>query len=411
MYSLGRTLGLLCVAICLMFGCTNKELQAVPEINSASLPNLFKDPEGNVHVSYVTTNDDVSSLWLAPWEQGAWGESELVASGNNWFVNWADFPSVVREGNKYYAHWLEKNGHGTYAYGVRYSIKTIGQEWSSSQWLHTDNSATEHGFVSLEASTDGVHAVWLDGRNMQSGGHAAHSEHTRTQVHDEVQGMTLRYAFVNNQAQVIKRTLLDDLSCDCCQTAMVETPAGVVIAYRDRVIQNQASEIRDIKILHNYADEWKEASNAPVDNWNIQACPVNGPVLSAWNNNLALAWFTAADDTPKVQLAISNDGGRNFQNAIIVDDSNNLGRVAVDWLNSETIFITWIGMEGSNTALLYRIVSTNGSVSAIQTAAKIDMARSSGVPQVVQIENNKVLLTWTKTGEQPSIQSKVIVIN
>ena len=380
-------------------------------IADASLPNLFVDNENNILLSYVTSSQDISSLWLVFLENDVWTEPELVASGNNWFINWADFPSVVKHDDNYFAHWLEKNGNGTYAYGVRYSVRSLDQTWTKPQWLHTDNSATEHGFVSLQPTTKGSHAIWLDGRNMQGADHDSHSEHAKTASLENIQGMTMRYAFINNQGQVNERTELDSLTCDCCQTTMVQTEDGVVVAYRDREPKNLTSEIRDIKILYNTSGDWIESENTPVDNWNLQACPVNGPVLSANNNKLALAWFTAADNKPKVQVAFSNDNGQQFQDAIVVDESNNLGRVAVDWINADTIFISWIGMKDNNTALLYRIVTVDGTVGEIQTATEIDMSRSSGVPQVAQIGDNKILLTWTETGELPSIQSKVITIN
>ncbi len=411
MFTIKRKLVSLGIIVFLSFACSNNKVQQVSEIESASLPNLFNDSQGNVLLSYVRTKDDVSSLWLVHWEQENWGKPELVANGKNWFVNWADFPSVVKNSDNYFAHWLEKNGNGTYAYGVRYSMRSQNGEWQEPQWLHTDMSATEHGFVSLQPDNSGMHAVWLDGRNMQGAGHDSHSEHAKNSSVDDIQGMTLRYAFVNNQGQINNRTELDSLTCDCCQTTMVQTEDGVVVAYRDREPKNLTSEIRDIKILYNTGGDWIESENTPVDNWNLQACPVNGPVLSANNNKLALAWFTAADNKPKVQVAFSNDNGQQFQDAIVVDESNNLGRVAVDWINADTIFISWIGMKDNNTALLYRIVTVDGTVGEIQTATEIDMSRSSGVPQVAQIGDNKILLTWTETGELPSIQSKVITIN
>lgn len=413
MFNINHKFIILGLVTLLTMSCTNNEVEHISEIESASLPNLFKDADNNVLLSYVTTKDNVSSLWFAKWEQDTWGNPELVASGDNWFVNWADFPSVVNNRDNYFAHWLEKNGNGTYAYGVRYSMRTADGKWQEPNWLHTDNSATEHGFVSLQPNKSGMHAVWLDGRNMQGAGHDSHSKPTKANYHNsaDVEGMTLRYAYINSVGEVEQRSELDGLTCDCCQTTMLQTAESVVVAYRDRELKNLESEIRDIKILYKTSDDWIESANAPVDNWNIQACPVNGPVLSAKNNNLALVWFTAAGNKPKVKVAFSDDNGRNFQDAIVVDENNNLGRVAVDWLNAETIFISWIGMNANNTALLYRIVTIDGTVGEIHTAAEIDMSRSSGVPQVAQIGDNKVLLTWTKTGEQPSIQSKVIAIN
>jgi len=175
------------------------------------------------------------------------------------------------------------------------------------------------------------------------------------------------------------------------------------------------SEIRDIKVLRQVGglntDVWLPSTNTPVDNWDIQACPVNGPVLSANNNQVVLAWFTGVDEKSKVQVAFSDDSAQSFQSAITIDENDNLGRVAVDWLNSETIFISWIGTHSGKSALLYRIVTTNGNMGAVNYVSDIDLSRSSGVPQVAQVTESEILLTWTAVAESPSIQSKIITIN
>jgi hypothetical protein len=42
------------------------------------------------------------------------------------------------------------------------------------------------------------------------------------------------------------------------------------------------------------------------DNWKIDACPVNGPAIAATGRRVAVAWFTAANDTARVKLAFSS---------------------------------------------------------------------------------------------------------
>lgn len=103
-------------------------------------------------------------------DQNGWGESRTVSQGENWFVNWADFPSVasLRNGTLA-AHWLVKSGSSTYAYDVNVSQSKDGKSWSKSIVPHRDNTQTEHGFVSLIPLSDGrLGAVWLDGRNMKN---------------------------------------------------------------------------------------------------------------------------------------------------------------------------------------------------------------------------------------------------
>src|SRR5512139_3541691 len=49
------------------------------------------------------------ALQHARWTDGAWGPAATVASGDDWFVNWADFPSVVPvNATTWAAHWLQQ---------------------------------------------------------------------------------------------------------------------------------------------------------------------------------------------------------------------------------------------------------------------------------------------------------------
>ena len=48
------------------------------------------------------------------------------------------------------------------------------------------------------------------------------------------------------------------------------------------------------------------------DNWQIAACPVNGPMMDAIDNHVAIGWFTGAYNKPKVKLSFSDDAEYHF---------------------------------------------------------------------------------------------------
>jgi hypothetical protein len=163
-----------------------------------------------------------------------WGNARTVARGEHWFVNWADFPSVVPISPALWAaHWLVSQPAGGYAYDVSVALSAdSGQSWSEPVMPHRDGTATEHGFVTLYPRDAGVGLVWLDGRNMvdESGDDIAAS------------GMTLRSATLSPDLMLSGELLVDGLACDCCQTDVALTSEGPVAIYRDRT----AGEIRDI---------------------------------------------------------------------------------------------------------------------------------------------------------------------
>ena len=112
--------------------------------------------------------------------------------------------------------------------------------------------------------------------------------------------MTLRAAIVSERGEVSKDILLDNRSCDCCQTTAAITTNGPVVIYRDR----SEEEIRDISIVRQVEGKWTAPKVIHSDNWQINGCPVNGPKVASLGNNLAVAWFTAAGDQPKGKSGI-----------------------------------------------------------------------------------------------------------
>src|SRR5690606_10238858 len=109
----------------------------------------------------------------------SWSAPVVIASGSNWFVNWADYPLLAVDGNDHLiAHYLKKSGAGTYAYDVEYiSSADRGKSWSAPKVLHDDGKQAEHGFVSIINSGENYFISWLDGRNavmQESSDHDSH---------------------------------------------------------------------------------------------------------------------------------------------------------------------------------------------------------------------------------------------
>src|SRR5712692_2924194 len=205
---------------------------------------------------------------------GAWSKPGTIVEGSNFFVNWADFPSVIadRQGNLI-AHWLQKSGASTYAYDVRYAISSDGgQSWSRQMLLNRDGRMVEHGFASIVPRRNGGFAVvWLDGRQMRE----------NSQEGD----MSLRYAEIEPDGRISRDRVLDTRTCECCTTAIASTDSGSVIAYRDLA----EKEIRDIAIIRVDPSRASAPSLLHDDRWEIAGCPVNGPQIDARGKSVAVA--------------------------------------------------------------------------------------------------------------------------
>ena len=320
---------------------------------------------------------------------GAWSKPRTIVEGSNFFVNWADFPSINadRQGNLI-AHWLQKSGATTYAYDVRYAISWDGgQSWSRPMLLNRDGKMVEHGFASfVPHGASGFAAVWLDGRQMPE-----------TSEEGE---MTLRYAEIGADGKIVRDILLDKRTCECCTTAMTRTSDGAVIAYRDR----SEKEVRDISIVRVSGDKASTPFPLHDDGWEIAGCPVNGPQIDARGNDVAVAWFTGARNQSLVNVAFSTNGGGTFGPPIRIDSGAPMGRVDILLLPNNDALVVWMEGVGNAAQVSARRVSPSGRLGPIVKLAGSSSARSSGFPRATLI-GNKAYFAWT----EPSTPKKVHV--
>ena len=140
-----------------------------PAGNDAAEPFVSIDEAGTAYLSWLERQADSSdALRVATLRAGtaAWSAPREVMRRKDLFVNWADFPSVVPIGNgRLLAHWLQRNGAGTYAYDVRVAeSRDGGATWAPSVVPHAPNVQAEHGFVSILPTGNGsASIVLLDG--------------------------------------------------------------------------------------------------------------------------------------------------------------------------------------------------------------------------------------------------------
>lgn len=373
-----------------------RELPSPAGIGSGQ-PNLAVGPDGRVYLSWLERlGEGHFALRFAVKETDGWSAPRSIAEGSNWFVNWADFPSMIAlPDGSLAAHWLVKNGPGTYAYDVHISRSDDGGEsWSRPLVPHRDGTASEHGFVSLFTAEGGsLAAVWLDGRETRPDTVESDHEH-------DAGNMTLRFARIEGQGTLHDEALLDARTCDCCQTSAALTAEGPVVVYRDR----SDGEVRDISIVRQNKGQWSEPRTVFEDNWVFHGCPVNGPSVAASGRRVAVSWFTAVNDVPRVKLAFSGDAGASFGEPIIVDDGKPLGRVESLLLDDGSALVCWLEMQSTGSEVRVRRIGPDGKRESAITVTPTGSARSNGFPQMVST-GGTLVLAWTqdrvRTAEMP----------
>ena len=371
-----------------------------PATGDTREPDLNATADGRIVLSWVEKLDAKRyALRMALRDQNGWTEPQTVAQGDNWFINWADFPSVIAlKDGTLAAHWLVKSGSSTYAYDVNLAMsKDSGKSWTTPLVPHLDKTKTEHGFVSLVPLTDGrLGAIWLDGRNMKD----------MKNDHDEDKplpvSMTLRYAAIDADGKISDEAQLDERVCECCQTAAAVASDGIVAVYRDR----SQGEVRDIYSVRQEAGAWRGPQAVHADNWEINGCPVNGPSVAAAGRNVAVAWFTGAKNEPRVKVAFSSDAGATFAPPINVDDGETQGRVDVLLLPDKSALVCWLSGTVEGGAIKVRRIQSNGTMSEPAVIARTDISRSSGFPRMALL-GNEVHFAWTEFGKPSRVRTAV----
>ena len=368
------------------------QVQAIPSPAGpdSGQPQLSTSTRGIV-LSWVDREASRATLKFAERTPQGWTAPRVVASGDDWFVNWADVPSVLRLADgSLAAHWLQKSGPDTYAYDVRLSHSTDdGKTWSQSVTPHHDGTQTEHGFASLfQMPGAGLGLVWLDGRAMKP--ESTHSSSS----HDEADrgAMSVRFATFDRGWKQTSEMPIDVRVCECCPTTAAVTTDGAIAAFRNR----SDDEVRDIYISRFENGTWTEPKAVHADGWKIPACPVNGPMLSARGRDVAVAWFTVKEEQGRAFVAFSKDAGRTFGAPIRLDDEGSLGRVDVELMADGSAVATWIEFANQRAQFRARRVEPTGARSAAVTISGVAGNRTSGYPRMA-MHGSELVFAWTES--------------
>jgi hypothetical protein len=355
-----------------------------PGLTRSSLPVLSSDGSSLIF-SWVSMLDDSTAQFSYSFLENGdkWSEPTSITKGSDWFVNWADFPAVVQNKGNLLSYILQKSSGGKFSYDVKLSTLGKGERnWETGLSLHTDSTLTEHGFVSAIPFSDSTYSVaWLDGRNTGGGGHD-HSGHAGA--------MSIRVAEVNLKGKVIRDELLDDKTCDCCQTTSAITNQGPIVIYRNR----SDEEIRDIAISRLVNGKWTEPKIIHADGWKIAGCPVNGPKAAAINSTVLVGWFTASGESPKVQFAFSDNSGENFKAPVTVEGKV-IGRVDVALLDSKIGIVSWMETLEEGTFLLAAQITSDGKLGTPVKISPMVPSRESGFPQM-EVLGDRAYFAWTE---------------
>ena len=366
----------------------------------SSEPNFTKDSSGTIYLSWVQLEKNTSyGLYFSELTSNKWSKPIQITKGNNWFINWADFPTMSAYGqHSLAAHILVVQETGKYAYDIHLiTSDDKGKSWSKNSIIpHLDSTPTEHGFLSLLPYKNQLLAMWLDGRNyfLKATGDSL-----------PTQKMSLRSVFLGPNQQLTAPMLIDSNVCSCCQTDAAIVSTGPILVYRDRTDQ----EIRDIAQTRLINGEWTRPQAVFEDGWEIGGCPVNGPAIDAKDSLVIVAWYTEALQQATVKVAISNNAGASFQQAIPINAFEPIGRVDVVLLADGSAMICWLEQSSEDATLKLTRVFQDGRIDAPISVFKTKSARSNGFPKMIE-QQGLLYFAWTQLGENPQVRTSYMQI-
>jgi hypothetical protein len=318
------------------------ETLANPAAPGSLQPNWSATPDGSAVLSWIEpTKDGSYSLRYALRRGSNWSEARTIAEHRKFFRHPAEVPEVMALGDKQWmAHWVEMPKESSEAEFLYVSSSTDGVHWTAPAIAHKDRSEVQHGLVSMVASGNGEASLfWLE-----------------TPKGEDGPGYLMR-TLVNATGLEIKEERLDPDVCSCCPTAVTKTAKGLLVAYR----AHTAEDIRDISVIRFENNRWSLPKNVHADNWKINACPTNAAAVAAKGDRVGLAWYTAAQDAPKVQVIFSADSGTTFTKPVVVSTGHAYGYTALALDDDGSAIVSWLEQGKDNAArVLAREITAAG---------------------------------------------------
>jgi hypothetical protein len=309
-----------------------------------------------------------------------------VASSDKWFLSYADPPTVLRRPDgTLVANWLISTNpiYEGSDLNLSYS-QDNGKTWARPIVPHHDGSEQQHAFPSFfELPGNGFGVTWLDGRDVQP-----------SEAYPDGGPMALRYAQYDAQWKRTAEGVIDPKTCECCSTTVAMTSDGVLTAFRDR----SDKEIRDIAVSRLDNGKWTEPVRVHDDNWEVYACPVNGPMLSARGRDVVVAWFTAKEDKGQAWAAFSNDAGRTWGEPIRLDDGASLGRVGVELLDDGSAVASWVEVAENRGQFKLRRIQPSGAKSDAVAVSSASARLAMDTPRMAR-RGQELVFAWTERAD------------
>jgi hypothetical protein len=251
-----------------------------------------------------------------------------------------------------------------------------GKSWRPGPTPADTGATTGHGFADLLFDRDGLHAVWLDGR-------------------DKAQG--LRYALsTDGGASWGANATIAAGTCECCWNTLVRGTA-LQVMYRGK-------GPRDMRLAVLSGKDWMQRGAIASFQWDVKGCPeTGGGLVAAPDGALHATVWTGLPGREGLYYASSRDGGGRWSAPLRV------GTAAAQHSDLARTDSGVLGMAWDDDGRIRFARSTDGGRgwSALQEVARA--ADSASHPRLVGLPQGFLLL-WTVKGAKGARELRTTIL-
>ena len=346
-------------------------------------PHLSVSSRG-VILSWVERVDTVATLKFAELSSSGWTPPRTVASGRDWFVNWADVPSVAR-----LAGWRPR---GALAAEERRRHLCLRRPAVVLERRRADLVPVIHSPPRRHADRARLRlAVQTPRRRPRP--RVARRPRDEGDRLTAATGMpatcrcgSLRSAPTGSPRP---RPRVDLRVCECCPTAVAVTgrrsDRRLPGSQRDRSAGHLRHPSRERQVVC--------AGRGPCRRLDRAGVPGQRPGAQRARPRRRDRVVHRKGDQPRAFVAFSSDAGRTFGSPIRLDDQATLGRVEVELLPDGSAAASYVEFAAQKASFRVRRIERSGRKSAPVTVTGIAGNRASGLPRMA-IHGRELIFAW-----------------
>ncbi|HET6528572.1 MAG TPA: sialidase family protein [Balneolaceae bacterium] len=388
-----KTLFPFITALILLSGCSASHIQKTETHvleaagKTANYPEMTQDHQGNIIAWWVETNPETGEEMVyfsrSPLPELSFKESRPIPTSRDANVGAGHIPELVIKPNGTYVlvfARLNKASDARFAGNVFYTQSfDQGKTWTKAKPIPDDpNPDNSHSFPDAILLPDGeVGAVWLDGRH-----HTVHSE--------------IYFAKTEGKKGFGPDKKIGGPGCQCCKLDLyVDENQNVHLVYRSLTENN----IRDIK--HIISADNGQSFSAPTlvsdDNWQIGACPHNGPSVTKTDDGLYVVWYTQGGDEG-LYYAVSDDNGQTFTpRQKLTEQGNHAYLVTL----GESVMVIWDEIYRDENKFYNRVkMSLISKGEVVESRYLSPKGVEAMLPFLLELENGNIMAIWVQQNEE-----------